>query len=118
MKWFKRTGLLIVSLLIAFFSFAQKVVSEAALVYDIVIESTVKNGATATSDGGSNTVYVKGAQSRSDKSSAVGKETTIQETKTGNGVILKEYSGQKLMITLNKDTFKKVSVFLEKFCVS
>lgn len=93
------------------FSFAQKVVSEATLVYDIVIESTGKKDATVTSDAGTTTVYIKGAQSRSDKSSAVGKETTIHETKTGNAVILKEYSGQKLMITLNKDDWADKNKF-------
>jgi GLPGLI family protein len=105
MKWFKKTGLLIVLLSVSLFSFSQKIISEATLLYDIVIESTGKNEAVATSDGGTTTVYVKGAQSRSDKSSTLGKETIIQESKTGNGVILKEYSGQKLMITLNKDNW-------------
>lgn len=102
-----RTAVLLMLLLTgAVFSYAQKTVSEGTLVYDIVIQSGNKEPQMADAlDGGTVTVYIKGGQSRSDMVSALGKETTIHDTKTGNAVILKEYSGQKLMITLTKENW-------------
>jgi GLPGLI family protein len=38
--------------------------------------------------------------------STLGTETTIYNSKIGNAVILKEYSGQKLMITLTKENWE------------
>ena len=38
--------------------------------------------------------------------SNLGVEKTIHDSKTGNAVILKEYSGQKLMITLNRQNWE------------
>ncbi len=106
MKPIKTAILLMLLLTGAVFSFAQKTVSEGTLVYDIVIQSGNKEPQMADAlDGGTVTVYIKGGQSRSDMVSALGKETTIHDTKTGNAVILKEYSGQKLMITLTKENW-------------
>src|SRR5207302_977465 len=56
-------------------------------------------------DGATTTVYLKGALSRTDMVSTLGNETTIHDSKTGNAVILKEYSGQKLMITLTGENW-------------
>jgi GLPGLI family protein len=106
MKKLQRAGLLVLSLGVSVFSFAQKTISEGTIVYDIVIQSASKEPQMADAlDGGTVTVYLKGAQSRSDMVSAIGKESTIHDTKTGNAVILKEYSSQKLMITLTKDNW-------------
>jgi GLPGLI family protein len=106
MKNAQKIGLLVILLTVSVFSFAQKTISEGTLVYDIVIQSGNKEPQMADAiDGGTVTVYIKGAQSRSDMVSALGKETTIHEAKTGNSVILKEYSGQKLMITLTKENW-------------
>ena len=108
MKKMKTAGLLITLLLSAVFSFAQKTISEGTLAYDIVIQSGNKEPQiTDAIDGGTVTVYIKGAQSRSDMVSALGKETTIHDAKTGSAVILKEYSGQKLMITLTKENWEQ-----------
>lgn len=107
MEYLRRIGFLSVLLSAAVFSFAQKTISEGTMVYDIVIQSGNKEPQIADAiDGGTVTIYIKGGQSRSDMVSALGKETTIHETKTGNAVILKEYSGQKLMITLTKDNWE------------
>ena len=107
MKGVNKIGLLIFLLSVSGFSFAQKTISEGILVYDIVIQTGNKEPQTADAlDGGTVTVYIKGGQSRSDMVSALGKETTIHESKTGNSVILKEYSGQKLMITLTKENWE------------
>jgi GLPGLI family protein len=59
------------------------------------------------SGGASTTVYLKGSNSRIDMESALGNETTIHDAKTGKAVVLKEFSGQKLMITLTKEDWIK-----------
>jgi len=58
-------------------------------------------------DGATTTINLKGSQSRSELVSGLGSEITIYDSKKGSGVILKDYSGQKLMITLTKDDWDK-----------
>ena len=79
---------------------AQRNIAEATIVYDMAIE-TGNN----TLAGASTTVYLKGNNSRTDMASSLGKEVTIYNSKTNNAVILKEFSGQKLMITLTKENW-------------
>ena len=88
-------------------SFAQKIISEGTIVYDVVIQTgnnEPKKGDPL--EGATTTVYLKGNNSRTDMVSALGKEVTIFNSKTNNAVILKEFSGQKLMITLTKEDWK------------
>ena len=89
-------------------SIAQKTFSEGTLVYNISVETGSKEPNMADMfDGATTTVYIKGSQSRSDMVSGLGSEITYLDNKTGKGVILKDYSGQKLMITLTKDDWDK-----------
>ncbi len=102
-----KIGMLLFLMSTVVFSFAQKAISEGTMIYDIVIQSGIKEPQMADAlDGGTVTIYVKGTHSRLDMVSALGKETTIHDTKQGNAVILKEYSGQKLMITLTKENWE------------
>jgi hypothetical protein len=85
---------------------AQRNIAEATIVYDMVIQTgnnTPKSGDALT--GATTTVYLKGNNSRTDMVSTLGKEITIYNSKMNNAVILKEFSGQKLMITLTKDNW-------------
>src|SRR5262245_50778589 len=84
-------------------AFSQKPFSEGILVYNVEIQS---GGAGSNVGTATNTVYLKGNSSRTDMVSSLGKEITIFNSKTDNAVILKEFSGQKLMITLNKENWK------------
>ena len=85
---------------------AKKQISEATLTYDIVIKNAGQAGAKAeTTDKATTTIYLKSGVFRSDMSSALGNETTIHRTAEGDAIILKEYSGQKLMIKLSKDNW-------------
>ncbi|MEJ7625356.1 MAG: hypothetical protein WKF35_00720 [Ferruginibacter sp.] len=87
-------------------SFAQKVVDEVTLTYNITVQSTNEKTEIAKSfDGAQLTVYLRGKQSRSDMKSTIGSESNLYDNKTGKGFILKEYSGQKLMITLTKENW-------------
>jgi len=109
MKSFK-TGLalLIVVLLNQLTVHAQKIISEGSLVYNISIQTGSKEPNMADMlDGATTTIYIKGNQTRSEMVSGLGSESTIHDARTGTGVILKDYSGQKLMITLTKDDWEK-----------
>ncbi len=78
---------------------AQKQVTDGTVIYDVTIE----NGANKSS--ASNTVYVKGNNSRTEMVSPLGSETIIHNAKSAGSVILKEFSGQKLMIKLTKENW-------------
>lgn len=81
---------------------AQKQVNEATISYKIDIASTDdKTTMSNALEGATLTVMLKGSQSRVDMTSALGTESDIFDSKAGKGAILKQYSGQKLMITLN-----------------
>ena len=105
---FSNAGILIIYLLSAFTASAQKVISEGTLVYNISIQTGSGEPKMADMlDGATTTIYIKGSQSRSELVSGLGSEVTIYDSKNGSGVILKDYSGQKLMITLTKDDWDK-----------
>lgn len=87
---------------------AQKVMSEATLTYKVSLDQKQTDRKETTSPGGTTyVVYIKGMQSRTDMVSSLGSESAIFDGKTGKGAILKEYSGQKLMITLTEDNWNK-----------
>ena len=99
-----KVPLVITLLLNAFVSFAQKTISEGTLVYNISIQTSGKEPTMADMlDGATTTIYIKENQSRSELVSGLGSDITIHDSRNGSGVILKDYSGQKLMITLAKD---------------
>ncbi len=87
-------------------SFSQKIISEGTLVYDVSIQSGNVQQGGGSLNSATNTVYLKGNNSRTDMVSALGKEITIFNSKSESAVILKEFSGQKLMITLNKENWR------------
>ena len=95
-------------MLLSVMCFAQKTISEGTIVYEISLQSRNKEikldegfaGATSTR-------YLKGGLSRTDMKTALGTETTIYNSKTGNAAILKEYSGQKLMVLLTKGNWEE-----------
>ena len=89
-------------------SFAQKNLSEGSLVYNISVETGSTQPKMADMlDGATTTVYLKGSESRTEMISGLGSEATIYNATTGNGVILKDYSAQKLMITLKPEDLNK-----------
>jgi len=88
-------------------TYAQKIISEGTMVYDMVIQTGNNEPQKGDAlEGTTTTIYLKGNNSRTDVVSTLGKEITIYNSKTDNAVILKEFSGQKLMITLTRDNWK------------
>lgn len=103
-----KVGFSILFFFIAFTCSAQKTISEATLVYNISVETGSSEPKMVDMlDGATTTIYIKGSQSRSEMVSGLGSEVTIYDSKNYSGVILKDYSGQKLMITLTKDDWDK-----------
>jgi GLPGLI family protein len=95
------TILFISFLLITFSSNAQRTLNEGTLVYNMSVETGSGEPKMADMlDGATTTISIKGNQSRVELLSGLGREATIYNTATQSGVILKDYSGQKLMITL------------------
>lgn len=100
----KISGLVFMTMLNAFL-YAQKAISEGTITYNISTQSDNKSSQADPLSGATNTIYLKGSLSKTEMASPLGKETTIYDAKTGSGVILKEYSGQKLMITITKENW-------------
>ena len=85
---------------------AQKILTEGMLKYNISIESS--NGEKQISgalNGATLSVYLTKTKSRSEMISNPGTETTVFDNKSGKGFILKEYSGQKLMIATTAENW-------------
>lgn len=81
---------------------AQKQLSEGSLQYDISITSSKNEAPIANSlNGATLTVFLKPTVSRTEMKSTLGSESTIFDNRLGTGFILKEYSGQKLMISMD-----------------
>ena len=103
-----KTGIYFLLILLSFAAKAQKTISEGTLVYNISIETgSIEPKMADMLDGATTTIFIKGSQSRSEMVSGLGSEATIYDSKKGSGVILKDYSGQKLMITLDKNDWDK-----------
>ena len=89
---------------------AQRKVSELTLVFDASISSGSKEPKMADAlDGHSKTIYLKGNMSRVEMVSALLSSSTIHDSKTGSSVVLKEVSGQKLLIRMSPDNFAEIN---------
>jgi GLPGLI family protein len=107
MKNLKGFVLILMMMTTALFSFGQKIISEGTIVYDVVIKTGDKEPQKGDAlQGATSTIYLKANNSRTDLVSPLGKEVIIYNSKTNNARILKEFSGQKLMIELTKDDWK------------
>ena len=82
---------------------AQKTLNEGTLIYNMAVETGSDAPKMADMlDGATTTVFIKGKQSRVELVSGLGSEASIYNATTQNGFILKDYSGQKLLITLTQ----------------
>ena len=82
----------------------QKLFNEGILTYNISIESSKgEKQVTGSLNGAVINIYLTREKSRTEMISTPGTETTVFDDKTGKAFILKEYSGQKLMISLTEE---------------
>lgn len=89
---------------------AQRKVSELSLVYDASISSGSKEPKMADAlDGHTKTIYIKGTLSRAEMASALFSSATIHDSKAGTAVVLKEVSGQKLLIRMTSENWAEIN---------
>lgn len=87
---------------------AQKKLTEATIIYDIVINTNnSKPQAADLLDGATSVIYLKGNSSRTEMISSLGTQATVIDGKTGNVTILKNYGEQKYMIKMTPDNWKE-----------
>lgn len=111
---------LVAGLFPAFIATAQKRITEGTISYDIVVNTGNSNPSIADMfNGATSIVYLKGYQTRFERVSSLGVESTIVDGKTGNVNVLKEYGDQKYMITMTpanwKDANKKYEGIIFKY---
>jgi GLPGLI family protein len=89
-----------------FNSFAQKKISDFSIVYDYEISNGTSASKPVT---GSNSIFIKGSLSRSETGSQSYSSAIIHDATTGTTVILKEVSGQKILIRLTPQNWKQMN---------
>lgn len=100
-------NLLLIMLITAYLPVqAQRQVNDATLHYAIEVQSSESSRLSAM-NGATMKVFVKATQSKSVMESSLGSETNVYDSRSGKGFILKSYSGQQLMITLNKANWQQ-----------
>ena len=92
---------------------AQKTINEATINYKISIESANGTSLATSLEGAALSIFIRGTQSRTDMVSALGTESNLYDSKSGKGSILKQYSGQKLMITLTRENWAQNNSFYQ-----
>jgi hypothetical protein len=86
---------------------AQKAISEATIKYIIAKQSNSADNSSKGIQQGTMTIYVKGDLCKTELQNNLGTEISYYDAKKKEGVILKEYSGQKLMIQLSEQNWKQ-----------
>jgi GLPGLI family protein len=87
-------------------AFAQKVLFEGILTYNISIETANGEKKVANAlNGATLTLYLAKDKSRTEVVNTLGTEATFFDAKMGKGYLLREYSAQKLMITVSADNW-------------
>lgn len=85
---------------------AQKLLSEGTIQYDVSVQTGTNSPKMADAfDGATATLLIKGSHSRSELKSAIGNSITIFDSRTGNGVVMREFGAQKLLIRLNRQNW-------------
>ncbi len=79
----------------------QKKVSELTVVYNAATTSKQNS----QSINATHTIYIKGNMSRTETTNPLFSATLIHDSKTGSAVVLREVSGQKLLIRMSPEDF-------------
>jgi GLPGLI family protein len=109
-KMKKNLAILFFTLLAASPLAAQRKVSELTLVYDASVTTGSKEPKLADAfDGTTKTVYLKGNMSRAEIVTSIFSTATIHDSRTGNSVVLREVSGQKLLIRMTATNWAEIN---------
>ncbi|WP_126974092.1 hypothetical protein [Gynurincola endophyticus] len=114
MKIILNIALMVSAMVFCLEGISQKRVSEITIVYDNFVSSGKTTPDIADSfDGATTTVYIKGNMSRQDMVSALYSSSTIHNAKNNTAVLLKEVSGQKILIRLDSNNLKEKNKHLQ-----
>jgi GLPGLI family protein len=91
-------------ILLPFLAFPQKRVGDLTIVYNATITNTQDSAKKINS---TTSHFLKGNLSRSETNSSMFSSTTIYDSKSGSGVILREVNGQKLLIRMNEENWNQ-----------
>lgn len=107
----KRTTVILIFTLLASVQVeAQRKVSDLTLVYDASVTTGKKEPSLPDAfDGATKTIYIKGNMSRAEIASALLSSATIHDSRTGNSVVLREISGQKLLIRMTAANWAEIN---------
>lgn len=104
---FNKLIIFIIALSLGLNANAQKALNDGTLIYSMAVETGSDAPKMADMlDGATTTVFIKGKQSRVELVSGLGSEASIYNATTQSGFILKDYSGQKLLITLTQSDWE------------
>lgn len=85
---------------------AQKILSEGAVFYDVSVQTGSNQPQMADMFDGANAVlWLRGSLSRTELNSALGSTATIFDHRNGNGLVLRDFGTQKLLIRMNQDNW-------------
>ena len=105
---FNKSGLTIIFFLLLFStgSRAQKILSEGIIYFDISVQTGSNEPQMADMfDGAKATIFLRGSWSRSELTSSLGSTATIYDHRAGNGVVLRDFGSQKLLIKMNQENW-------------
>ncbi|MCY7290580.1 MAG: hypothetical protein LH615_00195 [Ferruginibacter sp.] len=95
--------------------YGQKILTDVVLTYNISIFSAKgEKQVSSALNGATLSLYLTKDKSRSEMVSTPGTESNVFDNKLGKGFILKEYSGQKLMITTTADNWAQKNLVNSK----
>jgi GLPGLI family protein len=104
----KKSGLFIIlfSFICSVGAMAQRTLSEGIIYYDISVQTGNSEPQMADMfDGAKATLFLRGSLSRSELTSALGSTVTIFDHRAGNGVVLRDFGTQKLLIKMNRENW-------------
>ncbi len=90
---------------------AQKKLTEGTVTYGIAIINSGGGAVPGGLNGAEFTLSLRGDMSRTEMTSSLGSEVNVYREKDAAGYILKNYSGQKLMISLDKKDWSDKNEF-------
>ena len=94
------------TLAISLGAMAQKTLSEGTIFFDISVQTGNSQPQMADMfDGAQATLFLRGSLSRSELNSVLGSTVTIYDHRTGNGVVLRDFGTQKLLIKMNRNNW-------------
>ncbi len=94
------------TLAISIEAMSQKTLSEGTIFFDISVQTGNSQPQMADMfDGAQAILSLRGSLSRSELNSALGSTVTIYDHRTGNGVVLRDFGTQKLLIKMNRDNW-------------